>query len=249
METDEKQLQKRFAELADRAGRRGSYTYTQFLTLAEQDVLQRMERSLPAPVRWMGGYDAAERRLACFGREEELGYPPECPIRCVAMAPASRKFAGDLGHRDLLGALMGLGIRRSLLGDIQLVEGTGYLFCLEDIAGFICDNLTQAGRTTLRCSLCPPPEQLALPPEPVEVVAASPRLDALLAAVWRLSRNEARELLEKGLVFIDGRLADSGARVLREGELVSVRHRGRFRYEGALRETKKGRLRVCVRIY
>ena len=212
-------------------------------------MLQRMERSLPAPVRWMGGYDAAERRLACFGREEELGYPPEGPIRCVAMAPASRKFAGDLGHRDLLGALMGLGIRRSLLGDIQLVEGTGYLFCLEDIAGFICDNLTQAGRTTLRCSLCPPPEQLALPPEPVEVVAASPRLDALLAAVWRLSRNEARELLEKGLVFIDGRLADSGARVLREGELVSVRHRGRFRYEGALRETKKGRLRVCVRIY
>ena len=69
METDEKQLQKRFTELAGRAGSRGSYTYTQFLTLAEQDVLQRMERSLPAPVRWMGGYDAAERRLACFGRE------------------------------------------------------------------------------------------------------------------------------------------------------------------------------------
>lgn len=249
MEADIRQLQKRFEELAARADGRGRYTYTQFLTLAEQDVLQKQSRQLATTFQWMGGYDTAERRLACFGREEHLGYPPTCPICCLAIAPANKKFAGELGHRDFLGSLMGLGIERRLLGDIQIVDGTGYLFCLEEIAPYICDNLVSVGRTTVHCEVCEPPQQLSEPPEPTEVVVASERLDALIAAVWRLSRSEAQELLEKGLVYIDGSLVESPAHTLKEGDLISVRHQGRFRYEGALRETKKGRLRVSVRIY
>lgn len=249
MEEDIRQLQKRFEELAARADGRGRYTYTPFLTLAEQDVLQKMARQLACPFQWMGGYDTAERRLACFGREEHMGYAPDCPVRCVAMAPASKKFAGDLGHRDFLGSLMGLGIKRQLLGDIQIVDGVGYLFCLEEIAPYICDNLVSVGRTAVHCAVCEAPEQLSQPPEPTQLVVASQRLDALIAAVWRLSRSDAQELLEKGLVFIDGRLVESPSHTLQEGDLVSVRHQGRFRYEGTLRETKKGRLRVSVRIY
>ena len=144
---------------------------------------------------------------------------------------------------------MGLGIKRQLLGDIQIVEGAGWLFCLEEIADYICDNLTSVGRTTVSCTPAQPPEQLSLPPEPSEIVVASERLDALIAAVWRLSRSESQELLERGMVFIGGRLVESPSHTLQEGDLVSVRHKGRFRYEGAVRETKKGRLRVSVRIY
>ena len=249
MDEDIRQLQKRFEELAARADGRGRYTYTQFLTLAEQDVLRKMERQLAAPVQWMGGYEAAERRLACFGREEDMGYPAQSPICCVNITPASKKFAGDLGHRDFLGSLMGLGIERRLLGDIQIAGGEGFLFCLEEIAPYICDNLIQVARTTVRCEVCQAPEQLSQPPEPTEVVVASERLDALIAAVWRLSRSDAQGLLEKGMVFIDGRMIESAAHTLKEGDVVSVRHQGRFRYEGALRETKKGRLRVSVRVW
>jgi RNA-binding protein YlmH len=249
VEEDIRQLQKRFEELAARADGRGRYTYTQFLTLAEQDVLQTMSRQLAAPFVWMGGYEAAERRLACFGREEDMGYAPQSPICCLSIAPASKKFSGDLGHRDFLGSLMALGIKRQLLGDIQIVDGVGYLFCLEEIAPYLCENLISVGRTTVHCEPCEAPEQLSQPPEPTEVVVASERLDALIAAVWRLSRSQAQELLERGMVFIDGRLVVSPSHTLREGDTVSVRHQGRFRYEGTLRETKKGRLRVCVRIW
>ncbi len=249
MEEDIRQLQKRFSELAARADGRGRYTYTQFLTLAQQDVLNRMERQLAAPFTLEGGYEAAERRLACFGREEHLGYAARPPIVCVRIRPTGKKFAGELGHRDFLGSLMGLGIERRLLGDIQMAEGEGYLFCLEEIAPYICENLIQVARATVRCEMCDPPETLSQPPEPTEVVVASERLDALIAAVWRLSRSDAQELLEKGLVFIDGRLVESASHNLKEGDLVSVRHKGRFRYEGMSRETKKGRLRVQVRVY
>lgn len=249
MDGDIRQLQKRFSELAARADSRGRYTFTQFLTPAEQDVLLRQAGQLRVPVCRMGGYDGAERCVACFGNEDSLGYPPESPIRCLRISPVAKKFAQSLTHRDFLGALMSLGLERRLLGDIQLTEGDAYLFCLAEILPFICDSLTQVARTTVSCTECDPPEALSVPPEPTELVVASERLDALIAAVWRLSRSEAHELLEKGLVFLDGRLTESAAHPLKEGTLVSVRHRGRFRYEGALRETKKGRLRVSVRIW
>lgn len=250
MEQDNfRHLQNRFSELAARAEGQGRYTYTPFLTLAEQDLLCRMTGRLAAPFRWQGGYEGAERRLACFGREEDMGYPPPCPIACLSMAPAAPRFAGQLGHRDYLGALMGLGIRRELLGDIQLSGGGAWLFCLEEIAPFIAENLTQAGKTILRCAPSRPPEALSRPPEPTALVVASPRLDGLIAGVWRLSRGESQQLIEKKLVFLDGRQEESPSRAVPEGAMVSVRGMGRFRYEGEEAQTRKGRLRVRVRIY
>ena len=245
----EKDLQNRFAELSARAYARGRYTYTHFLTLAEQDVLCRMAGRLEAPFRWMGGYEGAERRLACFGEEGRIGYPPECPILCLSIGPAAPKFSGKLEHRDYFGAVMGLGIKRELLGDLNLLEGRAYLFCLKEIAPYLEQNLLQAGRERISCKLCDPPEALFVPPEPTLLTVASPRLDGLIAAVWRLSRSESQQLLEKGLVFLDGRQELSPSRQVPEGTIISVRGKGRFRYEGTAGQTRKGREKAQVRVY
>lgn len=121
-------LMKRFEELACRADRQGVWTDTEFLTLAEQAVLLRMR--LPVPVSLHGGYPDAERRLAAFGSEALFGFSYAPPIVCVRMAPAAERFADALTHRDFLGALMGLGVRREVMGDIRVEGSTGYLFCL-----------------------------------------------------------------------------------------------------------------------
>ena len=87
------------------------------------------------------------------------------------------------------------------------------------------------------------------PPEATELAAASERLDAVAAAVWQLSRAEARVLVTAGQVFVNGLAAQKADAPLQVGELVSVRGKGRFRYEGPVRQTRSGRLRVSVRIY
>ena len=71
----------------------------------------------------------------------------------------------------------------------------------------------------------------------------------MAAAVWQLSRAEAKALVTAGQVFVDGLAAQNADASLQEGALVSVRGRGRFRYEGPVRQTRSGRLRVRVRIY
>ena len=173
--------------------------------------------------------------------------PP--PVQCVRIEPVQQKFADDLTHRDFLGSLMALGLRREVLGDIEIAENVGYLFCLESIAGFVCENLVSVRHTTVRCEPSDPPEKLTAPPPVTELVVASERLDAAVAAVFRLSRSQAQELIEGEQVFLSGRAARSASAVLAPGTVVSVRRHGRFLYEGIARETKKGRLRVLVRIF
>lgn len=238
-------LKKRFIELSERAEKLGIYEDTRFLSVAEQSDLMM----LGLKHELIGGYDSAERRIAVFGSEEELGYPYESPIRIIKIMPRSQKYAEKLTHRDFLGSLMALGITRDMLGDIQIYENEGYLFCLESIAEYIITNLTDVRKTPVKCELSDLPEKLAEVPDAVSYVIASERLDAIISAVYKISREEAKKMAEKELVFINSRLINKGSAQLDAGDVVSVRGKGRFVFEGIERETKKGKLRVNVRKY
>ena len=244
---EDEQLKMRFAELAERSEKSGAYTETKFLNTAEQSVLQTLR--LPVPFAFFGGFDGAERRIAVFGSEESAGYKYEPPIVCIRIAPANARFADELTHRDFLGSLMALGVTREMLGDIIVADNCGYLFCLETISEYVISSLTEVKHTTVRPSLCDAPPASANEGEERSLTVASERLDALVAAVYRLPREDAKALCEKGLVFVNSRLALKGGAEIPENAIVSVRGRGRFRYMGLDRTTKKGRLRVLVRVW
>lgn len=244
---DEKLTERRFTELAQRAEARGVWTRTGFLTLYEQSALRRLRLSCPYTL-W-GGTEMSERKIATFGSAELCGYDAPDPIVCLKIEPLSQKFAGALTHRDFLGALMSLGIRRETTGDIEILDNTGYLFCLDTAAAFIASELHEVGRAAVKCSITEPPDKLSDKPDITEYVIASERIDAIIAAVYRLSRSEAKGLIEKEKVFISGRLVTGASESISEGEIISVRGYGRFIYEGIKRETRKGRLRVLARVY
>ena len=244
---EDDKLTARFEELAQRALSSGVYTQTKFLNMAEQSELLKLR--LPCPFTLFGGYEDAERRMAYFGSEELMGYAYEPPIVCMAIKPVNERFSDDLTHRDFLGALMALGITREMLGDIVLNGNEAYLFCLEPVAGFIAENLTEVKRTTVACRACETPEFAQAERRRESLVVASERLDVLISAAWKLSREDAKALCEKGLVFVNSKQAVKGGAQLGDGDIVSVRGRGRFRFLGLERETKKGKLRVTVERY
>lgn len=250
MENDETLLKKRFLELAQRADRSGRFSYTPFLGLAEQDVLMRLRSSLPLPFELFGGAEGCERVVCRFGTKELFGYDEAFPIALLCAKPVSMRFAGALSHRDILGALMALGIERSGTGDIVLIDNTAHIFCLERIAPYIEENFVKAANTVLSTSReteLPEGELYRLSRETVNV--ASSRLDAVAAAFTRLSRGDMQALIERGLVFIDGRRAENGSRELKEGAVVSVRGYGRFIFRGEDHRTRKGRSAAVIDRY
>lgn len=244
-------LKRHLADLSKRAYMGGYYVFSDFLSPAEQALLAEGKREgLVGDYLLCGGYDSSERRMAVFGSESEFGYAHELPAGWLKIAPVAKKFAEELSHRDFLGALMGLGITRDLLGDILLVDGEAFLFASDSIHAYLCENLTEVKHTKVSCTAvdAPPTAAVALPDEEVFVVAGE-RLDALVAGVYKLSRSESAALIEKGLVAIDGKVSEKLSAAPREGAMISVRGYGRFLYVGIAGDTRKGKLRITARVY
>lgn len=244
-------FQKHLLDLANQSYRQNIYTYTGFLSLAEQDAFYRMERELSfASCRLFGGGEGCERVMAEFGSEANFGYPGSFPIAILAVEPNAEKFAEELTHRDYLGAILNLGIERSLIGDIVIRGKHAWLYCVDSIAEYLCENLTRIRHTYVRCQTAVG-EAPELKPEfeALSLNVPSERLDAVLAALTKLSRGKAAELLREKKVFVNGRLLENPSYSLKAGETISVRGFGKVIYDGLLGETKKGRCRVQVRKY
>lgn len=246
MTAEDKQLSNRFRELYSRSESRGVWVSSEFLTLAEQDVLLSLR--LGGGMYLDGGYPMAERKIAMFGSEENTGYTETPPIVCLTVQPVSEKFAQELSHRDYLGSLMGMGIRREVLGDIVVSPGRAWLFCLDTIADYIIENLTQVRRTQVRVSKTDTLPEQAASREEKRFAVASERLDSIVAAVYKLSRADSQRLFAQKKIFVNSRLTENTSLNPKEGDIISVRGYGRFVYMGVTAETRRGRLWVNVEI-
>lgn len=238
-------LKSRLLDLSQRAYERNYCTFSDFLNLEEISVLESIKGLTSYKI--FGGYDSAERCVAGFGEDINDG---NFPIVCIEIAPLQQKFADKLTHRDFLGALMNLGINRNTLGDIIVNENCGYLYCLETISEYIVDNLTRIKHTTVKCTvLDAPPEAALKEPEPREIIVPSLRADAVISAIYHLSRNDAKALFAQDKVFVNHRIIESASRILDGGDTVSVRGFGKFTMNEVLRSTKKDRLVVRILEY
>ena len=236
---------KRFRELALRAAHTGRTQFTRFLDPAMENDVRAAARGTGAQVCFFGGTESAERRIAAF-YDAEPPEPWEYPLRTLALR-WNPKFA-DAQHRDLLGAVMGLGLERDATGDICLSTdpGCAYLFCTDDVSGYIAANLESAGRASLRISEADevkiaPPEGSAL-----RVTVQTLRMDAVLAAGYKLSRSEAQRLIAAGLVKLNHVPEERSDARLEVGDLLSARGYGRLRIDEIQGETRRGRIGVML---
>ena len=238
--------EKRLRELALRASHACAPTYTRFLEPPMEIACRAAANFAGCEVAFEGGYEGAERRMAGFyaGGAEALSFP----IRRLRVDWNARY--GSIGHRDILGALMGLGIERETLGDIAMLKEGALLFVHEDIADYVAANLESCGRVNVRVSPCG--EEVA-PPEPEGTLlyrtVPSQRLDAVLAAACDLSRQKAQEMIRAELVKVDHAVETRADARLEAGSLVSARGLGRFCLREVTGLTRKGRVGLRLFVY
>ena len=251
MTADLELTKRRFIELGRKSFNSGIFTFTDFLGLAEQSAFNEIKKELRGVhYEAFGGAEGAERVIIRFGSEDELGYSLPYPISVIKAEPLSPKYADKLTHRDFLGAILNLGIERDTLGDIVIIDNVGYIFALENIAGYIADGLTKVKRTDVSAKIVDSlPDGDLYRTERRTVQISGERLDAVIAKVFSLSREDAQLLFKKRLVFAYGRQIDSTSYTPQENEKISVRGHGRFIYIGQQSLSKKGKLNVAVDVY
>ena len=250
MNKEEHFLKNRFLDLANIAFERNIYTYTDFLNMNEISILNSYSNQLP-PVRYQlsGGNRYAERKIAIFS-SMDIYYKSDDPITVIEIAPINSQYAENLNHRDFLGAILNLGIQRSKIGDIFIKNNQAYVYCIRDMAEYIIENLNKIRHTLVKCQFYDDSE-IEITPEfkIIRGTVSNIRLDSLIATAFGTSRSSIISYIEGGKVFVNGKLITSNGYAVKENDIVSVRGKGRFLYNGTLGVTKKGRNMISVSLY
>ena len=241
---------KRLIDLSKQADIKGIVTFSDFLNLNEQNIYHTTQKDFYTKTESFGGYDSAERQMIAF-IPDALYYEFEYPIKCIHIVPKYPKFAEKLTHRDVLGALMNLGIERNRLGDILCLEDDYYVFCDEDIFPYIMADLSKIRHTMVDLSeeINYRHLQANISLEEHYDMIASNRIDCIIAKAFHLSRSEASEYLSSEKVFINGKCITNCNQSCENGAIVSVRGKARFIFEDCNTTSKKGKLRVKFSFY
>ncbi len=242
---------KRLYDLAGRAYNNNCFTFTDFLTPAEISDFYGISRDgVFKGYKVFGGFEEAERAVIRFGDEEEFGYNVEFPIVNVKVSPLIMKFADNLSHRDVLGAIMNLGITREMIGDIVLKNNIAYIMVLDKMADYIVENLTKIKHTNVRAEI----DNDVNISDSVElqeknIIASSVRIDGIISKIYNLSRNESINLFREKKIFVNSRLCENNSYQLKNGDVISVRGYGKFIFDETGSMTRSGRYNIRIRIY
>lgn len=247
MNEEERALIKRWINNISRVDQRNQCVTTPFVDPGQQGLIKIICQSAQVNYFLSGGFKQAERQRffiypASWGElEEEI----VCVVRIV-----TSKFSKPLSHRDYLGSLLGLGLERSVIGDIVVVEDGCYVAIANDIQTFIVQELVTVGSESVSVERV---EQSTL--ENISkneafnyqrTTVSSVRLDSVIAAACKMSRSQAQLLIKQGKVKVNHREAANASQTMEPNTLLSVRGKGRIHLKEIQGETRKGRVGIVI---
>ena len=232
----DEELAARLVDLAEAARKTARYKVSEFLDPHGRNVAEIVAANFEGiRLESDGGFANAERSRIAFVAEDFYS-TPDFGLVCYLVSWDKRYYT--LGHRDILGAFMGMGCEREIMGDIVLVpEGASNLCQI----GAAHVSLQQIGR-----------EELKEKEEKVKIISATVaalRLDAVAAAGYGISRSRMAEEIKSQNVKLNWKEAKSASQTVAEGDVMSFRGRGRVELSEIRGTTKKGRCAITLKRY
>lgn len=218
--------------------------YSNFLTPAEQSLISEIDE-FKGYIDFDGGYENAERRL-CRIKANEYCHDDALPIKLYSLiAPADAEFS----HRDVLGSLMGLGIKREMTGDIIVDGRKAHFFCCNPISEFVELNFKKIGHYPIILKQ----DMLSEIPVPktkdININVSSMRIDSIAAECFGISRTKAADFIKRGLVSVNWLVCTNTSKEVKSGDKISMRGKGKVEICGISGKSKKGRLFVDIKKY
>lgn len=212
-----------------------------FLDERQQAVLApHLKRFAGVMLCFWGGHEQAERTL--LGVFPDFLEPDMTLFPLTALTFRYREAAA-LSHRDFLGTLLSLGIRREKVGDILCFSGKTVAFVSEDVAAFLCEQITKVGGEGVTVTVgLDEALHFSKAYKELQMTVASPRLDNAVKAVTGLSREKAAAAITGGLVSCNHQPCENVSKAVCEGDILSIRGYGRFRVVSLSARTKKDRI-------
>lgn len=241
------ELAAKLIDLADNSLRSRKYRVSEFLDPYGYSVAETIVAHYPGlSLQGEGGYSGAERVRVVF---IEPDFPGKIDFSITALSVTWDGRHHQLGHRDILGALMSLGVKRELFGDIILVGDSCQIIADTTIANYIMQNLLKIASASVQVQVI---ELSAVQPreekmKEIRSTVASLRLDTVAAVGFGTSRTKMTSEIEADKVKVNWQQAKSASQAVKTGDIISMRGRGRVEVCEIIGQTRKGRISLVLR--
>lgn len=203
-----------------------------------------------------GGIETSERKCIIFYPQKlkdiiQVNCSNILPIICIRIH-LPKEMYGKYSHKDYLGGLIKLGIKREKIGDILVFEDGADILILEEISKFLFQNLstlTRFSKSKIEQISIEEVREKNIQKQEMIVIVASMRLDCVIAEILRTSRGKAEEIIKDGRVFINFENVDKLTKQVKENDLITIRRKGRFEIGIQEGTTKNGRIKITVYKY
>jgi len=219
---------------------------TGFLDVRQKDLVNNYCKKIKGlNYKFSGGYNEAERCVCIISPEYQPEWEPLAALRI------NKTGAKTLSHRDYMGSILGLGIKRELVGDIIVHPEGSEIIILKELVDFFVCNYKKAGNTSIKAERIninevKTGEENA---EEIKQSISSLRLDNMISSVFKLSRSKAVEAINGGLVYINGQQIIKPDKILSKGDKLVLRGKGKAIFNDISGSTKKDKIVIIVKKY
>ena len=228
--------------------------YLDFLDLREQHLLQKIINTEKLEnYIFSGAIDNAERKILFFYPDKlndlvDTNINSILPIKCIRIK-LPKEMYGKYNHRNYLGGLIKLGIKREKIGDILVFEDGADIIVLEEIEKFLLSNLETLTRfnkaeiTSISLDII---REKKINKKEINIIVPSLRIDAVISDILKTSRRKVEELLNEGRVYLNYEEIYKATKQIKENDILTVRGKGKFEIGSTDGVTRNGRIKIKI---
>lgn len=207
-------------------------------------VLNDISDQFEIKVYSYGIFEDAQRKMIAFSHDDSsLDYP----LTLMRIDKSSKFY--ELRHRDYLGALMSLGIKRQKFGDLIVKGNSCYLAAHESISEYIKLNLTDVGKSPCKVSILDI-DNCEIPVydfQDIVVNVSSLRVDCVISSLCNVSRSRAEDLIKSDKVLIDYSRNFKKDSILKFNCVITISGYGKYKLVEDIGWTGSGKTKVLVK--
>ena len=205
--------------------------------------MEKIKGALGVDVSSYGVFNESERKIMAFSQGEVWNFP----VSLIKMQNKS-EFS-KLTHKDYLGSILALGIRREKLGDLICEDCSAYVAIYEELADYIMYNLKSVGNSPCSVEIVDIYNS-HLPQynfKEENIISTSFRLDSIVSSITGLSRSKALDIIREGKVMKDYMVESEKNEIVHENSILTIRGYGKYKIVSQVGTTGSGRIKILLK--
>ena len=254
---EEKLLISKMIDKIDLTTNKNKIQNTDFLDIYQSHLLEKILKQEKVENYIInGGISDSERNIIVFFPEKlseivNTNTSKILPIKCIIIK-LPKEMYGKYTHRDYLGGLIKLGIKREKIGDILVFEDGADILILEEISKFVITNITQLTRfskSKIEVVNLEDVREKKINKKEINLIVSSMRLDCIVSEIAKTSRGKAEEIINDARVFVNYENIMKSTKQIKEKDIITIRRIGKFKLEKIDGKTRNERVKIIVSQY